>query len=59
MKMTKIAAMLPLLMAGAVSAAAQDPFYSISEVVSAANIGSANYGPWALSISGDGVEISA
>lgn len=59
MKMTKIAAMLPLLMAGAVSAAAQDPFYSISEVVSAANIGSANYGPWALSISGDGAEISS
>lgn len=59
MKMTKIAAILPLLMAGAVSAAAQDPFYSISEVVSAANIGSANYGPWALSISGDGAEISS
>ncbi|WP_316676282.1 DUF3466 family protein [uncultured Tolumonas sp.] len=59
MKMTKIAAILPLLMAGAVSAAAQDPFYSISEVVSAANIGSANYGPWALSISGDGTEISS
>nr|WP_321237958.1 DUF3466 family protein [uncultured Tolumonas sp.] len=59
MKMTKIAAMLPLLMAGAVSAAAQDPFYLISEVVSAANIGSANYGPWALSISGDGAEISS
>jgi Protein of unknown function (DUF3466). len=59
MKMTKIAAILPLLMAGAVSAAAQDPFYSISEVVSASNIGSANYGPWALSISGDGAEISS
>ncbi len=59
MKMTKIAAMLPFLMAGAVSAAAQDPFYSISEVVTAANIGSANYGPWALSISGDGTEIAS
>lgn len=53
MNMTKIAAILPLLLTGT-AFADQDPFYSITEVVTAADRGSANFGPWALSISGDG-----
>ncbi|WP_024870714.1 DUF3466 family protein [Tolumonas lignilytica] len=57
MKMTRIAAMLPLLLAGA-ALADQAPFYSITEVATAANRGNANFGPWALSISGDGNNVA-
>ncbi len=57
MKMSRIAALLPLLLAGAVSAA-QNPFYTITEVATSANRGSANFGPWALSISGDGSTVA-
>jgi hypothetical protein len=60
MNMTKIAAILPLLLTG--SAFAQDPFYSITEVTTATagssittSDGTTIIGPWALSISGDGV----
>ena len=58
MNMTKIAAMLPLLLTGT-AFADQDPFYSITEVVTAADRGSANFGPWALSISGDGNSVAS
>lgn len=58
MNMTKIAAMLPLLLTGT-AFADQDPFYSITEVVTVADRGSANFGPWALSISGDGNSVAS
>ncbi len=58
MNMTKIAAILPLLLTGT-AFADQDPFYSITEVVTAADRGSANFGPWALSISGDGNSVAS
>ena len=51
MNKTKVAALLSLLLSGVV--AAQDPFYTITEVATASDRGSA-IGPWALSISGDG-----
>lgn len=64
MNMTKIAAILPLLLTG--SAFAQDPFYSITEVTTATagssittSDGTTIIGPWALSISGDGTAISS
>ena len=57
MKMNRIAALLPLLLAGAVSAA-QNPFYTITEVATSADRGDANFGPWALSISGDGSTVA-
>lgn len=58
MKISRIAALLPLLLAGAVSAA-QDPFYTITEVATSSARGDAKFGPWALSISGDGSTVSA
>ena len=58
MKMSRIAALLPLLLAGTVSAA-QDPFYTITEVATSADRGRASFGPWALSISGDGTTVAA
>lgn len=58
MNMTKIAAILPLLLTGT-AFADQAPFYSITEVVTAADRGSANFGPWALSISGDGNSVAS
>lgn len=58
MKKSRIAALLPLLLAGAVSAA-QDPFYTITEVATSSDRGDAKFGPWALSISGDGTTVSA
>lgn len=58
MKMTKIAAMLSLVLTGA-AFADQDPFYSITEVATEADRGSANFGPWALSISGDGSSVAS
>lgn len=58
MNMTKIAAILPLLLTGT-AFADQDPFYSITEVVTAADRGSTNFGPWALSISGDGNSVAS
>lgn len=58
MKMTKIAAALSLLVAGSVYAE-QAAFYSITEVATASDRGSANFGPWALSISGDGDSVSS
>jgi hypothetical protein len=64
MKMTKIAAVLSLLLAGSALAAAQDPFYTITEVVAADSASvtgnsSIHYGPWALSISADGSEVAS
>ncbi len=58
MKISRIAALLPLLLAGAVSAA-QDPFYTITEVATSSARGDAKFGPWAVSISGDGSTVSA
>ena len=58
MKKSRIAALLPLLLAGAVFAA-QDPFYTITEVATSSDRGDAKFGPWALSISGDGSTVSA
>ncbi|NCB56558.1 MAG: DUF3466 family protein [Gammaproteobacteria bacterium] len=58
MNMTKIAAILPLLLTGT-AFADQAPFYSITEVVTAADRGGANFGPWALSISGDGNSVAS
>ena len=57
MNKTKVAALLSLLLSGVV--AAQDPFYTITEVATASDRGSANFGPWALSISGDGDSVSS
>lgn len=57
MNMTKIAAILPLLLTG--SAFAQDPFYTITEMTTAADRGSANFGPWPVSISGDGSTVAS
>lgn len=58
MNMTKIAAILPLLLTGS-AFADQDPFYTITEIVTAADRGNANFGPWALSISGDGNSVAS
>ena len=57
MKMTKIAAMLSLLLTGAVLAD-QLPFYSITEMAAEADRGSANFGPWALSISNEMLDLA-
>lgn len=63
MNKTKVAALLSLLLSGVV--AAQDPFYTITEVATGSERNSLNVtenensGPWALSISGDGTAVSS
>jgi hypothetical protein len=58
MNMTKIAAILPLLLAGSAFADSA-AFYSITEVVTASDRGSANFGPWPVSISGDASAVAS